>query len=83
MIYNRGRKNNKKISWQGKDKKKDKEEIDPCFHYMKPKYLIVYCPAMKTKASRSKKPHNKSAIKATWDNSGSESEEEVDTADVW
>ena len=43
-----------------------------------PGHLIANFPAMKLKSSRLKKPHKKSAMKATRDDSKSKSEEEAD-----
>ena len=45
-------------------------------------HLIVDYPKMKNKASTSKKTFKKKAMKATWDDSESDSEENVDSANV-
>ena len=61
-----GRKRNKKII---------------CFNYRKSGHIVAECSETKSKAFTSKKPYKKKALKAIWDLK-SESEEEVDTANV-
>ena len=51
-----------------------------CFNCQRPGHIVAECPD-KVKPSTSKKPFKKKAIKATWD-SESESEDEIDTANM-
>ena len=62
--------------WQGG--KEEKKII--CFNCQRPGHIVTECPD-KVKPSTSKKTYKKKALKATWD-SESESEEEVDTANM-
>jgi len=80
MLYKKGCLDNKKNMWQVN--RKDKEEISPCFYCKKHVHLIADYPALKIKASTSKNRYKKSAMKTTWDDSESESEEEIDTTNV-
>ena len=73
-IYNKAKFQNKR-RWQDKEEKKI-----ICFNCQKPGHIVAECPD-KVKPSTSKKPFKKKALKATWD-SESESEEEVDTANM-
>jgi len=79
MFHKRGRFNNRKGRWQGKEEKRGNENA--LANCKKPGHLIVDCPNMKSKASTSKKPYKK-ATKATWD-SESESDADDDTANVY
>ena len=58
----------------------EKEELDLCYHCKKPGHLIAECHPFK--ATSSKRVPKKKAMKATWDNSESDSEEEVDAVNV-
>jgi len=62
--------------WQGG--KEERKII--CFNCQRPGHIVAECPD-KVKPSTSKKPFKKKAMKATWD-SESESEEEIDTANM-
>ena len=73
-MYNKAKFQNKK-RWQGKEEKKI-----ICFNCGKTGHIVAECPD-KVKPSNSKKPYKKKALKATWD-SESESDEEVDTANM-
>ena len=75
MLYKKGNFDNKNKKWQGK--RKDKEEISPCYHYKKPEYLIVDFLAMKIKVSTSKNSYKKSATKAKWNDTESDSDRRV------
>ena len=75
-MYNIAKFNNRR-RWQ---EKKDKKII--CFNCRKSGHIIAECPENKSKPTISKKPHKKKALKTT-SNSESESEEEVDTTNVW
>ena len=79
MFHKRGRFNNRKGRWQGKEEKRGNENA--LANCKKPGHLIVDCPNMKSKASTSKKLYKK-ATKATWD-SESESDADDDTANVY
>ena len=57
-----------------------KEDISLCYNCKKWGYLIADC--LSVKATSSKKQQKKKALKASWDNSESESDEEVDTVNV-
>ena len=72
---------NRRGRWQGNDEKK-KEEIGPCYHCKKSRHLIADFPALNTKATTSKRILKKKAIKATWDDIESDSEEEIVVANV-
>ena len=74
-MYNKAKSNNRR-PWQGKEEKKI-----ICFNCWKPRHIVAECPKTKNKPSTLKKPYKKKALKVTWD-SESESEEEVDTANV-
>ena len=74
-MYNKIKFNNRRC-WQGKE-----EENIICFNCRKSGHIVADCPETKSKSSTSKTPYKKEAFKAIWD-SESESEEEVDTANV-
>ena len=74
-MYNKAKINNRR-QWQGKEKKKI-----ICFNCQKSGHIIAECSDIKNKPSSSNKPFKKKSLKATWD-SESESEEEVDMANV-
>jgi len=74
-MYNKAKFQNRR-RWQGKEEKKI-----ICFNCRKPGHIVAECPENKSKPSISKKPYKKKALKATWD-SESESDEEVDTANM-
>ena len=55
--------------------------MGPCYHCKKMGHLIADCPSLQVTIS--KKVHKKKkAMVATWDDSETESEEEVDTANI-
>ena len=74
-IYNKAKFQGRR-RWQGG--KEERKII--CFNCQRPGHIVAECPD-KVKPSTSKKPHKKKALKATWD-SESESEEDVDTANM-
>ena len=57
-----------------------KEDIGSCYNCKKSGHLIADCPSLK--ATSSKQQQKKKALKASWGDSESESDEEVDTANV-
>jgi len=58
-----------------------KEETGPYFHYKKTGHLIADCPSLQ--ATTSKNVHRKKkAMVTTWDDSKTDSEEEIDAAYV-
>jgi len=75
-IYNKTKFNNQR-RWLGKEVKKI-----VCYNCRKPGHVIADCPDTKSKLSISKKSYKMKALKATWD-SKSDSEEEVDMANVY
>ena len=65
---------------QGRFEKK-KDETGPCFYCKKTGHLIVDCPSLQ--ATTSKNAHRKKkATLTTWDDSETDSEEEIDVAHV-
>ena len=74
-MYNKAKFQNRR-RWQGKEEKKI-----ICFNCRKLGHIVAECPENKGKPSTFKKPNKKKALKATWD-SESESDEEVDTANM-
>jgi len=57
-----------------------KEDIGSYYNCKKSGHLIIDCPSLK--ATSSKKQQKKKALKASWENSNRESDEEVDTINV-
>ena len=77
-MYHKNKLNHRR-QWEGKEEKKI-----TCYNCQKPGHIMADCPDFKKKISSSlkqKKPVEKKVYKATWD-SKSESEDEVDTANV-
>jgi len=56
-----------------------KEDIGPCYNCKNSGHIITNCPPLKV---TSKKLHKKKAMVATWDDSESKSEEEVDITNM-
>ena len=79
MFYKKGRQSNfRRGRHQGRFEKK-KEETGLYFHCKKTGHLIVNCPSLQTTISKNVHRKNKSMV-ATWDDSETDSEEEIDTA---
>ena len=77
-FYKKGRQSNfRRGRPQGRFEKK-REEPGPCFHCKKTGHLIADCPSLQ--ATTSKNGQKKKKAMATWDDSESESEEEIDAA---
>ena len=75
-MYNKAKFNNRR-RWQGK---KDKKIV--CYNCRKLGHIIAECSEIKSKLTTSKKSSKRKALKATCD-SESDSEEEVDTTNVY
>ena len=79
MFYKKGRQSNfRRGKPQGRYERK-REEPGPCFHCKKIGHLIADCPALQATTSKNG-PRKKKAMVATWDDTESESEEEIDAA---
>ena len=82
MFYNKKSNSNFRRSRQQENFERKREEMGDCFHCKKTSHPIADCPSLQ--ATTSKKVHKKKkAMVATWDISETESEEEVDTANVY
>ena len=80
MFYEKGRQNNfRRERPQGRFEQK--EEIGPCFHCKKTTHLIADYPSLQATTSKNVQKKKKAMV-ATWDDSKTESEEEIDTAHV-
>jgi len=81
LFYKKGRQSNfRRGKPQGRFEKK-RDEPGPCFHCKKIGHLIADCPALQASTSKHGMKKKK-ALAATWDDSESESEEEIDTANM-
>jgi len=79
MFYKKERQSNfRRGRPQGRFEKK--EEMSHCYHCKKMEHLIADYPSLQ--ATTSRKIQKKKAMVATWDDSETESEEEIDTAHV-
>ena len=79
MFYKKGRQSNfRRGKPQGRFERK-REELGPCFHCKKTGHLIAECPSLQATTSKNG-PKKKKAMVATWDDTESESEEEIDAA---
>jgi len=76
IFYKKGRQSNFQKG-RPQERFKKKEEMGPYFHCKKTDHLIVDCPSLQ--ATTSKNVHKKKKVMvATWDDSETESEEEID-----
>ena len=78
MFYKKSRQSNfRRGRPQGRLDKK-REETGPCFHCKKTGHLIVDCPSLQATTSKNFQKKKKAMV-ATWDDSETEFEEEIDT----
>jgi len=80
IFYKKGRQSNFRRGRPQERFEKRKEETDLCFHCKKTGHLIVDCPSLQ--AATSKNVYKKKAMVATWDDSETDFEEEIDAAHV-
>ena len=82
MFYKKGRQSNfRRGRPQGRLEKK-REKTGPCFHCKRTGHLIADYPSLQATTSKNVQKKKKAMV-ATWDDSETESKEEIDTAHVF